>query len=456
MTVALALCFSLSVGVSPASAHNSLSSTSPNDGEILDTAPVSWALTFSGDVPLDSATAELVLADGSRIPLGPPTQGATSSEIVFGLPAGLEGEITGRWRLVGTDGHVITGRVQFSVLAIPEDTVVESPEPTGGTEVPTPSSQAPSDGVETPVSEESADVSGEAPSFTEPTPEWIRWVLQVLSYVGLIVVGGLVFAELALARGILRRKRAALALPLGSLGLFLSASLTSLVHVADTEGVGFDSAFGALGSIGDSTAGSMLAVRTAVSFLLLMAALALNQGTTIRSYVRVLAALMMAYIVTMPFTGHSWSMRWPILGVSAGVVHLVGIAIWAGGLFALVTFIMPAAHSGRSVTAYRRFSVFASWAVGAIVVTGVVQSVRLHEQPSSLLGSSHGVILTVKTVLVLAMVAIGWWSRKLLFERAEVSDEDSRKALIRVTSAEAALGVVVLAVSAALVRSAFG
>lgn len=64
-------------------------------------------------------------------------------------------------------------------------------------------------------------------------------------------------------------------------------------------------------------------------------------------------------------------------------------------------------------------------------------------------------ILIVKTFLVLAMVAIGWWSRRLLFERTEISDEDSRKALIRVTSTEAILGVVVLGVSAALVRSTF-
>lgn len=355
--------------MSPAKAHNSLSSTAPTDGAILDIAPTSWALTFSGEVPLDSATAELVLADGSRVPLGAPTHGSTSSEVVFGLPAGLEGEITARWRLVGTDGHVITGRVQFTVLSIPDDTAVESPEPTGGTEVPTPSSQAPTDGVETPVSEDSAGMSEEVPTFTDPTPEWIRWVLQVLSYVGLIVVGGLVFAELALARGILRRKRAALALPLGSLGLFLSAGLTSLIHVADTAGVGFGSSFRFLGSIGDSTSGSMLAARASVSFILLMSALALNQGTTIKSYVRVIAGLVMAFIVTMPFTGHSWSMRWPILGVSAGILHLVGIVVWAGGLFALVAFIMPAAHSGASVTAYRRFSAFASWAVGAIVVT---------------------------------------------------------------------------------------
>ena len=105
-------------GAQPASAHNALATSVPAAGAVLSEVPASWALTFTKDVPLDSASAELVAASGVRTALPAPTYGVSKKEILFALPPDLNGAMTGRWRLVGADGaiHKLAAQV-FSLMA---------------------------------------------------------------------------------------------------------------------------------------------------------------------------------------------------------------------------------------------------------------------------------------------------------------------------------------------------
>jgi copper transport protein len=136
-------------------------------------------------------------------------------------------------------------------------------------------------------------------------------------------------------------------------------------------------------------------------------------------------------------------------------VHVAAITLWAGGLVAIVAFIMPSAQSSHAVTAYRRFSSMASWSVIAIVVTGMIQAIRLYESPSAVLSSTHGIYFGIKIALVAAMLGVGWKSRQLLLVDERNAGTDLRRRLICVTQIEAAMGVLVIGVSAALVRAAF-
>jgi copper transport protein len=374
--------------------------------------------------------------------------------IVFSLPGELVGDVTGRWRLVGTDGHVITGRVQFSVTQNLEETPTpNASDPDQTTTTATPDTTQPAV-VEDDIDDLEVAVQV-TPAFVEPTAEPVRWIFQILSYFGLIIFGGLVVSELILARGILRRPRALLAVQAGALALFVAPAAMTLIHLADVQGVSVTNSFRHLGSLFDTTAGSMLLLRTVIGFVLLMVSLFLDARPLEARTVQGLAALVLAHIVTMPFTGHSRSMRWPVIGVPADIVHVVGVTLWAGGLLALVAFIMPAAHSGNAVTAYRRFSSMASWSVIAIVVTGMIQGIRLYESPSVLFDSTHGVVFGAKMLLVAVMLGVGWKSRQLLLTNDRTTDVELRQRLVRVTQIEAAVGILVIGVSAILVRAAF-
>lgn len=65
-------------------------------------------------MPLNSASAEIINADGVRTPLTNPTHGDSEKIVRFSLPENLSGIISGRWRLVSTDGHVM-----FAQMMIP-------------------------------------------------------------------------------------------------------------------------------------------------------------------------------------------------------------------------------------------------------------------------------------------------------------------------------------------------
>lgn len=64
-------------GAQPASAHNALDTSVPSAGAVLTEVPATWSLTFTKDVPLDSASAELVAASGVRTALPAPTYGVS-------------------------------------------------------------------------------------------------------------------------------------------------------------------------------------------------------------------------------------------------------------------------------------------------------------------------------------------------------------------------------------------
>jgi methionine-rich copper-binding protein CopC len=104
-----------SFGVNPALAHNTFDSSSPSEGDALEISPSNWTITFAKSVPLDSFSGEVINGDGIRTQLTSPTHGATDNIVVVSLPTSLTGAITARWKLVSSDGHVVSGRVAFSV-----------------------------------------------------------------------------------------------------------------------------------------------------------------------------------------------------------------------------------------------------------------------------------------------------------------------------------------------------
>ena len=102
-------------GVNPALAHNSFDSSSPSDGEVFEGAPSTWNITFAKSVPLESFSGEVINGDGIRTQLSNPTLGSSDNVVVVSLPPSLTGAITARWKLISPDGHVVSGRVAFSV-----------------------------------------------------------------------------------------------------------------------------------------------------------------------------------------------------------------------------------------------------------------------------------------------------------------------------------------------------
>lgn len=441
---------------SPVLAHNALDSSAPVDGASV-TAPLSeWVLTFTNDVPLNSASAEVIAADGIRTALPSPTHGATQKIVRFALPQTLSGAVSARWRLVGTDGHVVSGRVQFTIE-------------TTATSVPSGDTTIPSTNVSTSIPSTSDSTSPATPttvpatSFNDDTPinlapEPIRWSLRLMNYAALILFGGLLFAEMNLAQGVMSLARSLLVAKYSALALTVIPALQALIFVSDVNGT---SIFGGIFQVGDafsSTPGSMTVLRAASggAFMYLLAQRSLHAFNA--RFTQLASINAAVYLTALAYAGHSRSSSVPWLGIPVDVVHTAASAVWLGGLVIFIFLVLPHVDAMRALQAFVRYGHTAQYAVGAIIVTGVIQTLRLHGGITTLFTTSHGRLLILKILFVSAMLKVGDINRRRLLRNlptTELVAEKRRNLLIRASTTEAIVGGIVIAITAALVTSTF-
>ncbi len=96
----------------PAFAHTKLKASIPADGSTVEAAPAEFRLTFSEPARL---TALSVQKDGGTEQKVTALPTAASAEARVAAPKLENGRYTLNYRLVGADGHVINGKVSFTV-----------------------------------------------------------------------------------------------------------------------------------------------------------------------------------------------------------------------------------------------------------------------------------------------------------------------------------------------------
>jgi copper transport protein len=421
--------------VGTAHAHNSLVSSTPADGAQLDSPPVEITWVFDKTVPLDTLTVTLIDGSGVRTELKGSTHGpAGDNEVVTPLPELRPGAVSLRWRLVGPDGHAVTGRVQFTVAEVAAPTTV----PAGPAVTPGPTA--------TP----SPDTGGEVYS----TPSAVRWTLRYASYLAIVAVAGILLTTAfvwpgagshPLLRRLVSRSLSAIA---------LLALVQLLVVASDISGKAPWSSFGSVDAATSTDAGLAFAIR-----IVLAAALGLvlfRQSIGQREvYWTAVSLPALGLLGTWAFAGHARSMRWSDVGVLTDVVHHAAAAAWIAGLAIVGWILIPTAEPEELVPGMRRFSRAAAISVALLVLTGLVQSLRLVGSPMDLLDARHGRYLAAKLALLAVMLGIASRNRHRINRRLDDSAQLGRHAgaLRRGVFAEFAIGLAVIAVTAGMVVS---
>jgi copper transport protein len=123
-------------------------------------------------------------------------------------------------------------------------------------------------------------------------------------------------------------------------------------------------------------------------------------------------------VLSTAATGHPVAGPLPGLAVAAAAVHVAAMTVWLGGLAALfLTFLRPPVSGPDLATVLTPWSRVAFGAVGALVISGTVQAVREVGSPTALFATTYGWLLVAKLVLVAVLLGAAGVSRIWVHQR---------------------------------------
>lgn len=442
---------------SPAGAHSDFRSSTPADGDVVDTPVSEIVLVFASRSQPSGEGFVALDGDGViRIPGTVESDDDRTWRIGFDEP--LTGTIGVRWTITAADGHANTGSFSFTSTAPPPTTTtttttiaptttVAAGDPsttTTTTVVPTTTTTAAPE-VEPIDLDEFLDTSGPAPTRSV----WIQRAGQLLSLAGFVAMAGLAVAArwIMPTAGDARRRIQDRVL---SAGLLLGVG-------AGLEGLGLLDADGAwaLGDVLDvATSGNGFAVA-----LRLLAAAAIVYALRLPESWReawvpplVLAAAGAA-AVSFAFDGHTASKGARALHAVTNVVHTSAVAIWVGGVLALLI----ATRVGTDATALRlaatRFSTVATIVLIAAAVTGLAMTGYILDSPGDLTGTDFGRVLIAKVVAVAVAGACGLYNHRVLVPAIENDEPTAADRLRRSLTIEAGAFAVVVVATVTLINA---
>lgn len=426
ITAALVAC---TLGASSASAATELDSTTPTDGQQVDTAPTEIRLVFSETVSED--TTVTVACNGSPAPVGPPRlEGDGNTVVVPVIGTIATSKCNVAWNVPQADGNDLTGVFSFDVVANATPTTAAPTSEDPGTTT-----------VDEGTSGTTTDSDGGSSAGL------LLWISRIVAYVGLMALfGGLVLIARAWPEGV------EYAVTERYLRVVWIASIIGTVGqtIAMTADVGNRSIVSSIVptawfDLFDSTPGLALIAR----LVLVIASgwVALHPERVLDLATRLTAlAIPAAAVATWGFSRTGVDNA--LIGIPAGIAHALTAAIWFGGIMLLARVVLLGPGEEDLVHAVRGYVRYSGLVLALTVVTGAIQTYRL--DGGALFSSSHGRLLVLKGLGVAAMAYLMMAARPIIkarLERATYMDGRTASRLRRAVSAEMLLGILVLALT---------
>ncbi|MFB7472548.1 FixH family protein [Kitasatospora sp. NPDC056184] len=407
-------------GAGPAAAHATLQSTDPGQNAVLPAAPPSVTLTFSEAVSLSSDSVRVLDPAGKAVDTGNPAHADGKDNTArVGLGSGLaNGTYTVAWRAVSDDSHPIGGAFTFSIGAPSATTVsttaLQGAEADGLVAALYGTGRAVAYGAFALLVGAAAFVllCWPAGAARRPVQRLLMsgWVALLVSTVAVLMLRGPYERgsgigkafDLSLVRATLDERigtaLAARLLLLAASGVFLSLLVGQLGQPTRRTGDG-TRADGAGPADADAEEAELRELeRRAAERPQREARLGLG-----------VAGLVLAVALSATWVGadHASVGIQVWLALPLGMLHLVAMAFWLGGLAAILVGL----REGIGADVAERFSKVAFGAVLVLAGTGLYQSWRGLGSWGALTGTDYGRLLLVKTGCVIAMLGAAWMSR---------------------------------------------
>ncbi|QOV33419.1 bifunctional copper resistance protein CopD/cytochrome c oxidase assembly protein [Streptomyces ferrugineus] len=139
-----------------------------------------------------------------------------------------------------------------------------------------------------------------------------------------------------------------------------------------------------------------------------IATLCVGVGTA--RWARLLLLLALAGLVSSASTGHSSAAGNHDAAVTSLALHLVGVAVWVGGL--VFVLVVAARREERAADAARRFSPLTAGALLAVAASGLVNTAVRLPSPGDVFASRYGLMVVGKAVALVLLGALGFWHRR--------------------------------------------
>ena len=413
----------LALGTTAASAHATLESSSPADGQSVLTSPSEIRITFSETVTTISGGLSVLNADGKTVDTG-------NSEIVGGrtLVAPIsetlsDGTYVATYRVLSADGHPVSGSILFG------------------------------------VGNGALDRSAQPSSSGDRLWEIIGGISRFIMYLAALVAAGVAFFLAFIHDRAEDRWRIVPFVRIGSILALLSAIGIVMSQAALLTGKG-------AGAVTDSTVlRDVLNQNLGWSLALLMIGLAaVHLSTDIpKKVVSQSLAVYGGLAVTVSFAvwGHATELSPTAISLAADAIHATAAALWLGGLVGLVMVLSVRTPETVRATAgiIGRFSRMAFWSVIALTLAGLTLTITgSGASLNSILTTTWGQLVLAKIGLTLIVVLIAAWNRRTLVPSLTSPTENTDElavrwaTLLRTIRAEAVLLVAVLALTAIVVN----
>lgn len=413
----------LALGTTAASAHATLESSTPADGQSVPTSPSELRITFSEAVTTISGGVSVLNADGKTVDVG-------NSEIVGGrtLVAPItetlsDGTYVATYRVLSADGHPVSGSLLFG------------------------------------VGEGALDRSAQPSSNGDRLWEIIGGISRFIMYLAALVAAGVAFFLAFIHDHAEDRWRIVPFVRIGSILALLSAIgiVMSQAALLTGKGAGAITDSNVLRDVLNQNLGWSLA-------LLLIGLAAVHLSTDLsKKVVSKSLALSGGLAVTISFAvwGHATELSPKAISLAADAIHATAAALWLGGLVGLVMVLSLRTPETVRATAgiISRFSLMAFWSVIALAIAGLTLTITGSDASlNSILTTTWGQLVLAKIGLTLIVVLIAAWNRRTLVPSLIGPTENNGElavrwaTLLRTIRAEAVLLVAVVALTAIVVN----
>jgi copper transport protein len=287
------------VGAGPAAAHAELVATTPAADAALDRSPAEVTLQFTEPVSLGAGYVRIIDGSGDSVGTGEATVVGATVTVPLAEELADDGYLV-TYRVISADSHPISGAFGFVV------------------------------GDGRPVDASVAGAVDETDPFVAGLTDAARW----LGYAGLALGLGIpAFLLLCWPAGWEAARPRRLAV-LGAAAIAAGALLAFLLQGPYTAGTGIggiaDPAL--IGATASSNFGVTLLVRVALALVLLVVLRAAPRRAALYAGAVVGAGL----VVTTAAVGHPVAGQSPVLAVTITAIHVAAMALWIGGLVALL------------------------------------------------------------------------------------------------------------------------